>query len=1027
MIPIRLTLQGLYSYQEKQIIDFTSLTRSHIFGIFGPVGSGKSAILEAITYALYGRTDRMNLSGDNRYYNMMNLKSNELLIEFIFTAGKEDTEYMTVVKSRRNARQFEDVKAIEHTAYRKVNDDWTPVEVSSLESVIGLSYENFKRTIIIPQGKFQEFLQLGNKERTQMMKELFNLDKYELYYKVVSLETKNNQEIQNLDGRLKQLGEISSFQIEECENNLTALKKEIEAKQQELAVQQEREMELRKLRELVRRIKETEAALNQLNNREAFISQLEKAILDYEYCQLNFRGLFESAEDTSRKILRFQKSIDEDDKSLAKTVQALSDSKLIFNAAKIEFDGREIYNRQAGELLKIAKMNELRESSGKLTQSILHSEQILKETTAGINKTRALQDSLKENIRKGKLQYPDMNLLSEVREWYAIKKQLESAKNETENEINGSRDEIGEIFKMSSRIWEEESLLEIPESQDLLKTWELLDNKKNGLIMLKDRLAREIEHLSLQARLEEYANGLEDGKPCPLCGSLTHPEPLNSRNVKDELILVRKQSADCDRLIRNIEVSEKKVKEIETRIQAKNGLLDKLQQKLIDQKAKIRLHQDQFRWDTFKDESELRDAFSLAEKIRLQIQESENQLEKINKQQEESSQLKETTLRTMDEAKHQLTAINSESGILQQQIELLSAAEYMNLPVKEIKSVREEILKKYRDAETNFQLVNSRLIELQKNHDNISGRLQANREALAGELKSQALINSRIDEQIMQSAFGSASEVKDILSREQDIENDKKKVDDHRQSLAVANRQLSTLKSESGEKTYAEESHLQLISQINKAIDELTVNNQQLGKLESEMIKMKNDLLAFTEMKDHMSSLTARGEDIKTLKQLFKASGFVNYISTVYLQELCHAANERFYKLTRQKLSLEVTEDNNFQVRDFLNGGKVRNVKTLSGGQTFQAALSLSLALADSIQKITESNQNFFFLDEGFGSLDKESLAIVFETLKSLRKENRIVGVISHVDEMQQEIDNYLRIVMYEDRGSVIQREPYSE
>jgi exonuclease SbcC len=138
------------------------------------------------------------------------------------------------------------------------------------------------------------------------------------------------------------------------------------------------------------------------------------------------------------------------------------------------------------------------------------------------------------------------------------------------------------------------------------------------------------------------------------------------------------------------------------------------------------------------------------------------------------------------------------------------------------------------------------------------------------------------------------------------------------------------------------------------------------------------------------------------------------------LQELCHAANERFYKLTRQKLSLEVTDDNNFQVRDFLNGGKVRNVKTLSGGQTFQAALSLSLALADSIQKITESNQNFFFLDEGFGSLDKESLAIVFDTLKSLRKENRIVGVISHVEEMQQEIDNYLKIVMDEERGSII-------
>jgi exonuclease SbcC len=80
------------------------------------------------------------------------------------------------------------------------------------------------------------------------------------------------------------------------------------------------------------------------------------------------------------------------------------------------------------------------------------------------------------------------------------------------------------------------------------------------------------------------------------------------------------------------------------------------------------------------------------------------------------------------------------------------------------------------------------------------------------------------------------------------------------------------------------------------------------------------------------------------------------------------------------------------------------------------------LALADNIQKITRSHQNFFFLDEGFGSLDKESLDIVFDTLKSLRSENRVVGVISHVEEMQQEIDVHLRVENHPERGSLIHR-----
>src|SRR5690606_35218867 len=135
---------------------------------------------------------------------------------------------------------------------------------------------------------------------------------------------------------------------------------------------------------------------------------------------------------------------------------------------------------------------------------------------------------------------------------------------------------------------------------------------------------------------------------------------------------------------------------------------------------------------------------------------------------------------------------------------------------------------------------------------------------------------------------------------------------------------------------------------------------------------------------------------------------------------LCEIANGRFYKLTRQQLRLEVTDKNEFQVRDYLNNGKVRSVKTLSGGQTFQASLSLALALAESVQQQNRANQNFFFLDEGFGSLDKESLQTAFETLKALRKENRIVGIISHVEELQQEIDIFLNIINDPFAGSKI-------
>src|SRR5690606_15919139 len=209
--------------------------------------------------------------------------------------------------------------------------------------------------------------------------------------------------------------------------------------------------------------------------------------------------------------------------------------------------------------------------------------------------------------------------------------------------------------------------------------------------------------------------------------------------------------------------------------------------------------------------------------------------------------------------------------------------------------------------------------------------------------------------------------------------------------------------SEVGEQVYDVETHQQLVAEIKEFKEQKDRKTDEKGKisarLEELQKKLENQMIL---LKEH-EQLEVRAENIRIMKSLFTASGFVNYISSVYLQNLCQAANKRFFQLTRQRLSLEITPDNSFQVRDFMNGGKERNVKTLTRSKTSQASLSLALALADNIQNINQSKQNFFFLDEGFGTLDKESLDIVFDTLKSLRKENRIVGLISHVEEMQQE------------------------
>ncbi|MDD4426302.1 MAG: AAA family ATPase, partial [Mariniphaga sp.] len=309
MIPIQLSLKGLYSYQEKQTIDFTRLTSAGLFGIFGTVGSGKSSILEAITFAIYGRTDRLNLSGDNRYYNMMNLKSNELLIDFIFETGREQTAYRATVKGRRNAKNFEDVKTLERSTYQKVNKEWIPVESQVLEQAVGLGYDNFKRTIIIPQGRFQEFLQLGNKDRTQMMKDLFHLEKFEFFSKVASLESKNNARKQITEGQLQQLGDINPEQLNVYRAKLIELDEELKGHNGKLAGNLKKEEQLRKLKELTLKKDEAGEVWNKLRQSEPLFQTLEGKIIRYEQCVIRFKNLLDALQENYKKRAAREKQI----------------------------------------------------------------------------------------------------------------------------------------------------------------------------------------------------------------------------------------------------------------------------------------------------------------------------------------------------------------------------------------------------------------------------------------------------------------------------------------------------------------------------------------------------------------------------------------------------------------------------------------------------------------------------------------------------------------------------------------------
>ncbi|MEM7038212.1 MAG: AAA family ATPase, partial [Bacteroidota bacterium] len=246
MIPIRLHIEGLYSYQNAVTIQFDRLIEGNLFGIFGPVGAGKSAILEAITYALYGETERMNKQ-EGRGYNMMNLKSNLLRIEFEFRTGQEGEQYLFTVLRKRSGTKFEDVRTAERKAYRIEGKYKTELESTDAEAILGLSYSNFIKTIIIPQGRFQDFLHMKPAERTRMLMDLFDLDRFDLFQPTTELLSQTTKRLNELHGQLRETPEVAEEALEGMQLEMEVM----EAKLAEMNLQfRQLEQEKAKMEEL---------------------------------------------------------------------------------------------------------------------------------------------------------------------------------------------------------------------------------------------------------------------------------------------------------------------------------------------------------------------------------------------------------------------------------------------------------------------------------------------------------------------------------------------------------------------------------------------------------------------------------------------------------------------------------------------------------------------------------------------------------------------------------------------------------
>ncbi len=1020
MIPITLVIKGLYSYQEAQTIEFDKLIEGQLFGIFGSVGSGKSSILEAISFALYGETERLN-QRDNRNYNMMNLKSNDLLIDFRFK-NFDNEEYRFIVRGKRNGKDFNKIGTFDRSTYKYINGEWMPLESASADSILGLSYENFRRTIIIPQGRFQEFLQLGDKARTDMLKEIFNLNKYEFFYQTSSLERKNNEALQNLKGQLSHYDYLMKEVIDQRETDVKQLKEELDQKR--LYLHAEEKLYEAQLKE--KRLFDDQASylkqLKGLLEAGADIEQLDKKAQDYEYCQLHFRNRLERKQEVENFIKKHKDSSDELVRLFNECCSSLELLTKEQEEVESEYKKQEKYKELAIEYKHILSLTQIRTDKIRLKKRIedgqIYVNKAVVEKTAIENNIVAI----KARTRDLKTSLPDLNILSDLRTWFFKKEHLERS-------IKGFESKLSELKERTKIITQTiHQQLAHPFLKEI-KAGIYPDYHRDQLQQLRDHYRGEhkevqglIDHYNLQVKLGEFSSQLNDGEACVLCGSIHHPKALK---VDDVLSHLEKATSHLGELREIDGLLERFLTELSHFIYEEQLVSQQvtIAQQQLDEENLIYLeHKASFKWENYSSQKPeaVDSAFKQAEKTQEEILLLEKEIIDLEALLIQKNADYDRYQKAVNEFEIQLVEKRTEFLTLQRQVKNLSFEEYQEVPDVELELKIKILYTTIDSVKERFEAFTEKYQDLANQKITLSERINSSQQLISENKESLKRIEMELKNELAKSSYSDFQHIQSILKEPIDLLSIKKRVLEHKKEVFAIEQRLVQLQDVLGNRVFNEEQFISLEAKLTELKNELEIIHSSYIR-ESELLKAnKQDYDKKVKLEKDYEKLQHRALNINTLKQLFKGSGFVSYISAVYLQNLCHAANARFYKLTRQQLRLEVNDKNDFQVRDFLNNGKVRNVKTLSGGQTFQASLSLALALAESVQQQNKSNQNFFFLDEGFGSLDKESLQIAFETLKSLRKESRIVGIISHVEELQQEIDVFLAIVNDPFTGSKI-------
>lgn len=1007
MIPLELSLEGLFAYRSRQTLDFRPLIDAGLFGILGPTGSGKSALLEAILLALYDRCPRKE---GNSLAPILNRNSSSLSIELRFQLETAHGAQLYRCLYQASFTPKGKLRSKKHLLQHWDGREWRLCSTSPesvISELLGLDYANFCRAILLPQGQFQNFLLLTPAERAEVLQQLFQLSHYDVYDTISTLAretsihlTERHRAYTELQERtsdelflqLQQESEHLRHQVEQCESNIRKLEEE--------------EKQLSLLQSHWQKYEELRKRLQTLQQQESSLLQRHRLL---EIC-LRLQPLWERLRRLQEEYNRAAEQLKQKQQEEKKLRSELDTLRAQYEPMRRIYERRHLLQQEQQLHQDALHYTELCAKQQELLLRLQKGEQLLRERE---HKYQELLQRLEELHYRQKQWSEELSLLPEIIHWYdraqSLQGELIRARSEHERLNQKERALLRDLYHRCQA-------LPIELRPTAAESTEAVQELEQIVIRLENTLLQSQQQLESLLRLQhaaELARSLVPGAPCPVCGSTSHPNPC----PPDPTLQTRSQElrTEVENLRNTINCLREWLTELRSRLEELTEQRQRIQHSLASLEQSLREHRHRFRWSCWDPEnpSEGQRAQSYCDELRRKLQNSAKEEEQLRQQ-------LATVQKEKDSLSQHYVRLAAERDSLQEECEFLRQKlpdKLLTAPSDTLRRRLQEIQEQHQRLEQEYPRIEQAYQERHHRHTHLLGeceQLKRRLHELEIELQHQrALFQQRCTEEAL-----SPEEVANSLEYTPDIASELhrlQRIEAHQKALEEQLRQL-----EPEAIRYDPIAHEHLRTQLQHARQSLQTLQHRLGQLQEKLSSLERDRQQQKELQRQIERLSIRNHQLTELEKLFRGGAFIRFIAQTYLHSLCERANLYFRQWTHGSLALEVSEEAHLTIRDFSHNASLRPVRTLSGGQLFQASLALALALSDMVRATSGLRRCLFFIDEGFGNLDRDNLALVLDTLRQLRRQGRLVGIISHREELQQELDSYVRISRHEQYGSII-------